>query len=182
MTDWTHVTKTEHGVVRVFILVRPPELHQNYSVPLSEIGEWLGHSALNAADIQQIWTSDLSDMSLPDLLRQGYGIDDAQIMAQQDHLEGAMDLHPTIIVIIRSSGFMNRPAKLATGGPLFMLAVFQEPGLSVAFEALPDQKVEAPKVKGTPKAPSDAAMAGRVASVALLVMAALVGIMIWVAG
>ncbi len=182
MNDLT-ITEGETGLVRVFVLVRPADLPRGQSLPLSQIARWMGVASLNEADVQQLWTDDLADMPLPDFLAAGYGIDEGQLSAQAEVLEGVMDLHPTLLVVVRSSAFVDRPQILVLDGPLHLLATLHEPGVEVAFERLPNPDPDA-VLSDAPqkKQPSDAAMSGRIAMIALLVMALLVVLMVWIAG
>ena len=183
MTEFLTVSETEHGLVRLFVLNRPADLPRGEALELAQIADWLGVQALNTADVQQIWTDDLTDLPLDDLLRQGYDIPAAEIAPHRAAIDGTMDLHPTIFVIIRSSAFLSKPLTLKQDGPLHLIATLREPGADVTFETLPNPDPEAvledPPQK---KKPSDAAMSGRIATVALLLMALLVWLMIWVAG
>jgi len=84
---------------------------------------------------------------------------------------------------MRSGAFIDNPVHLHQDGSLFLISTLKEQGANVVFEPLPNPDpvaaIESPPQK---KRPSDAAMSGRVATVALLVMALLVGLMIWIAG
>lgn len=183
MTDPMTVAEGEHGLVRLFLVHRPSDLHRGDLVPLSTLAEALGVAALRPEDVQQIWTDDMTDMSLQQLLMSGYGISAEEMAKHHDLIESAMEAHPAIFAIIRSSAFMDRPVTLTSSSLMSLIATLREPDASVDFEPLPNPDpngvlVDAPQKKP----PSDAAMSGRVATIALVVMALLVGVMIWVAG
>lgn len=179
-----HIAATETGVVRVFALTRPADMPRGQIVQVSQIAEWLRVASLNDADVQQIWTDDMiDDLDLQGLLAAGYDIDADQIAVQTDILDGAMEAHPTMFVIIRSSAFVDRPVDLHNDGPLYVIASFNEPGANISFQPLPNPD-PAPALEDAPqkKKPSDAAMGGRVATIALIVMGLLVWLMIKIAG
>lgn len=184
MTEHLTIQPNETGLVRVFFLTRPADMPRGQTLTPDQIATWLGADALNVVDVQHIWTDDLTDdLGLPELLTQGYDIDPAQIAAQDATLNAVTEMHPTAIVIARSGAFLNRPLTLPQDGPLYLVATFQEPGSAVTFEPLPNPDPEAILEDPTQKKrASDAAMSGRIATVALLVMALLVWLMIWIAG
>lgn len=179
-----HISLNETGVVRVFALNRPADMARGQEVEVAQIADWLRVSQLNAQDVQQIWTDDMvDDLDLQGLLAAGYDIDADQIAAQADRLDAATEAHPTMFVIIRSSAFVTRPVDLHDEGPLFAIASFNEPSANVSFQPLPNpdpNKVleDAPQKKQV----SDAAMGGRIATIVLVVLAALVWVMIKIAG
>jgi len=179
-----HIAANETGVVRVFVLSCPADMPRGQIVDVSQIAQWLRVAELNDADVQQIWTDDMvDDLDLQGLLAAGYDIDADQIAAQSDVLDAALEAHPTMFVIIRSSAFVDRPVDLLDDGPLFVIASFNEPGANVSFQPLPNPD-PAPAIGDAPqkKKPSDAAMGGRVATIALIVMGLLVWLMIKIAG
>lgn len=184
MTLKTTVKGTEQGVVRLFVLIRPTDMKRGYSPTIEDIAGWLGVKALDAADIQHIWTDDLTEaLGLPEMLMDGYGIDPAQVEAALPVIDAVSDLYPTVFVFIRSGAFMGRAVTLPDDSPLTVVEAFTEPGADINFEPLPNPDPQA--VLADPpqkKKPSDAAMGGRVATIALLVMGLLVWAMIKIAG
>ncbi len=183
MIDGQNISEHEYGLVRVFVLVRPSDLARGKALAPDQIAEWIGVGALDVDHIQQMWTMDLEDIGLPEFLAAGYDVRTEDLEANRDALEATGDMHPTVYVIARSPAFLTKPAELSGEGPLHLLATLREPDTSVTFDPLPNPDgtavLEDPPQK---KVPSDAAMSGRVATVALLVMALLVVLMIWVAG
>jgi hypothetical protein len=183
MIDGSTVTENEHGLVRLFVVLRPADMERGQTFALETLAAMLGVPALGAADVQQIWTDDLVDMSLQELLMSGYGVMPEDIERHAETIDATMDMHPTLYIIIRSSAFVDRPVTLADTGPAHLLATLREPDANVAFEPLPNPDpaavLEDPPQK---KRPSDAVMSGRVAMIALIVMALLVWVMIRIAG
>ena len=54
MTLRTSIKANEHGVVRVFILIRSADMKRGHSPDIGEIAGWLGVKALDASDIQHM--------------------------------------------------------------------------------------------------------------------------------
>ena len=127
-----------------------------------------------------IWTDDLVEpVGLREMLIDGYGIDAIQADAALPTLEGITDLHPRMFVFVRSGAFMDHAATLRADSPLVMIEAFREPGANISFTPFPNPDPQAVlEDKSAKKTPSDAAMGGRVATVALLVMRLLVWLMI----
>ena len=185
MTDFDPaiVAPNEHGLIRVFLVGRPPDLKVGERLPLARICEALGVDRLNEQDIQQIWNTEIEDLSFTDFLRKGYEVNEDDV-ARENFALDAMDEVKALILVIRSSAFVERPATITLEGPLMNhVATLREPDASVVFRPLPDAGAKGP-VEDPPqkKRPSDAAMSGRIATLALLVMGLLVWLMIWVAG
>ena len=183
MNNLATVSETETGVVRVFALVRPSDLARGTALTSDQLEAWIGAGPLDESQVQQLWTDDLSEMSLQDFLTAGYAVNADDLTQSRNALEGVMDLHPTVLVIVRSPAFLTRPTRIGDEGPLHLVATLREPDASVTFQDLPNPDPEA-VLQDPPqrKQPSDAAMSGRVATIALLVMAVLVILMIWIAG
>ena len=93
--------------------------------------------------------------------------------AMLDALEG-------FALLVFSSALTGSDAQLAPKAPLRHIATYRERDPAPDMAPLPSEAA-----KGAPlpnKKPSDAAMSGRFAMLALLVLFALTGLMIWVAG
>ena len=100
-----------------------------------------------------------------------------------DFALSATDDMDAVLLIVRSGAVLNKPVSLTTTAHATLIATFREPGANVSFEPLPNPDPEA-AIEDAPqkKRPSDAAMSGRIATLALIVMGILVGLMIWIAG
>lgn len=175
------VTEAEHGLVRVFHYVPNPDLPDTGDV-MNFISD-LDVGMVAANHIQRVEIKELGDMTLSAFLGAGYSIEQDKLdpyVAQLDGLGG-------VVFLMRSRAFAERPATLNRGGDAKLIATFAEPGVDVNFEPLPDESAKRPSIPApedapVKKKPSDAAMSGRVATIALLVMAFLVWLMIKVAG
>lgn len=182
MTQTMAISATEHGVVRVFLAKSPADLARGAVLPLEDIANALGVVQLNTVDVQQIWTDDTPD-GIASFLRDAYGANKDDIAAQTDAWN-TIDQTRCLVVVIRSSAFLDRPVEIVHASDLLdLIATVREPDASVHFEPLPNPD-PAPALQDAPtkKVPSDAAMSGRIATLALLVMALLVWLMIWIAG
>ncbi len=177
MTDKITIKPTEHGVVRVFAVDLPEDQiagfnRQNGTWPLQEA---LGADVLNADHVELFPVSDLDELGLTGYLEQGYGMDHADLADMRARLDG-LSGH---VLIVTSRAFGETAQTLTPRAPLRLIASFNEDTAPVAFEPLPSKAARG--TTGGKAAPSDAAMSGRIASLALLVLFALVAVVVWVA-
>ncbi|HCP80770.1 MAG TPA: hypothetical protein DIT67_03975 [Octadecabacter sp.] len=166
------VAEHEVGCVRVFHFDPP-----NDDGPIFQFQTAIGVAGLKAEDVQHVIIDELGDMPLRSFLSVAYDIDTAALdnVAELDEVSGH-------VFIVRSSAFLDRPVTLTTDGAARLVAALWEPSKLDGFA--PPIKTESAEGILTPpakKTPSDAAMSGRIATVALLIMALLVILMIWVA-
>jgi len=182
MTQTQTVSPTEHGVVRIFLVHHPEKMARGSSVPMEKIADALGVTQLNIADVQQIWTDDIPD-GFADFLTRAYDANRDDLAGQAEAWD-VIDQTRWLVVVIRSSAFLDRPVEFVHSSEMMsLIATVREPDGSVSFDPLPNPDPEAVLTDAPQKkTPSDAAMSGRVATLALLVMAFLVWLMIWVAG
>lgn len=182
MTETIHVKSGEQGVVRVLAVDLPPDgiaafTRRNGRWPLREA---LGALYLDAGKIEVFDVADLGGLGLAGYLQEGAGIPADQIAplrARLDALTGA-------VLVVPSSAFGGTDQVLTLRAPLRLIATLTEARDPVTFRPLPDESARPtpePPAAPTRKAPSDAAMSGRVAMIALLVLALLVGVMVWIA-
>ena len=180
--DPTVVSEHEHGVVRLFVAESQLRMEIAHLGTYDRLRRALGVETLAGDHIQQLQTRILEEGGLRDFLAEGYGISADELTVHQDALMAA-EQDDVMLLIIRSSAFLDRPASLITDGEAKLIATLHEPNANVSFKPLPNPDPEAvledPPQK---KRPSDAAMSGRIATVALLLMGLLVWLMIWVAG
>lgn len=193
--DPYYVGAYEHGLIRIYVIDLPPDQVPLFATEQSvdtpdynwSLKDWLGADPLNSTHIAVFDIADLGDMGLVGYLREGHNVAQAEIVAYRSALEQITGA----VAVITSSAFdgaeqiLTPPdeAPLAGKNPLRHIMTLKEEGANVTFKPLPDESAKRP-VDDAPKrkAPSDAAMSGRVATMALLVMAVLVWIMIRIAG
>ena len=182
MTQGANVTEYEDGVVRIFLASYQLSMEIGHMGTYDRLYAALGVERLDTDHVQQLQTRILEDLTLQDFLRDGYGISDEELAQYKEALDGVQQ-DSFLLLIIRSKAFESKPVTLNTSGEAQLIATLHEPGASVSFEALPNPDPEAVlEVVPQKKRPSDAAMSGRIATVALLLMALLVWLMIWIAG
>lgn len=177
MTDKITIRPTEHGVVRIFAVDLPEDQiagfnRQNGAWPLQDA---LGADVLNADHVELFPLSDLDELGLTGYLEQGHGIDPADLADMRGQLH-ALAGH---VLIVTSRAFGGQAQTLTPCAPLRLIASFHEDATPVAFDPLPSKAARG--TTGGKAAPSDAAMSGRIASLALLVLFALVALVVWVA-
>lgn len=174
------VTATEYGMIRVFRLSEPL-FHALETAPdLTPLEKSLGVILAKSADVQLIAADSLKGLGLAPFLAMGYGID-------SDALAGAVGLQDATednFVVIRSGAFGGAAVTLAETPDATLIATLEEEGPAAAkmiplqsdaaTGTLPQAEVKQPK--------SDARVGGMVATIALLVLFALAGLMIWIAG
>ncbi len=181
MTNDLEISAHIHDSVHVFALNLPPE-----EVPaFVEAGpdrwplkEALGAEALDPAGVDVIQIEDLTGVGLPGYLIDGSGMDPEAIEADRARLM-VLSGH---VLVIHSSAFQGTAQTLIPGPELTFIARYSGPGSSFVGEPLRSASAEG-QISATAEAapPSDAKMGGRVATIALLVLFLLVGLMIWVA-
>ncbi len=122
--------------------------------------------------------SDLKGLGLSGYMREGLGIAEDEIdAARLDALEG-------VLLVLRSGAFEGATLTLKPRAPLRWIGTYREEIAPVRFERLPDASVWGAVAPEEPveKRPSDAAMSGRVAMVALLIIFTMTALVVWIAG
>lgn len=180
MIDGARVTDGEHGLVRVFLASYQLDMEIGHNGTYDMVCEALGIEKIGHSDVQQVRKTALDGVSLSQFLMDAYDIEPleiAPIAKELDALDG-------LVLVIRSSAFLDRPVTLKPNDHAKLIATLREPDTSASV-TLPLMSKNAEGVLTSPpakKTPSDAAMGGRVATIALLVMGLLVWLMIKVAG
>lgn len=117
-----------------------------------------------------------TDMTLPDLIRNGYDLPMSE--ADAEALRGLVGT--AVLVMSAAFGGVEHTIDLPTN--VRLIATLRETPELSAPRAIHTKTAEGILAGGkAKKRPSDAAMSGRVAILALIVMFALVGFMIWIA-
>jgi len=181
MSDTIDIKATETGIVRVFAVDIPPD---QIGVFTARNGRWplreaLGAEALDDAHVQVFDVADLAGVGLPGYLAEGHAIPGDQI----DQARSKLAAQKGTVMVVTSRAFQGTAQTLSPQAPLSLIATLQEPHDPITFGALPDASARTPEPSEKPprKAPSDAAMSGRVATIVLLVLAVLVVVMVWIA-
>ncbi|MEX1236004.1 MAG: hypothetical protein WEB56_13560 [Roseovarius sp.] len=184
MSDKIEITATETGVVRVFAVDIPADqiaafTARNGRWPLREA---LGAEALDADYVEVFDASDLASVGLPGYLADGHAIPEDQL----EPMRARLMAQEGTLMVVTSRAFQGTAQTLTPRAPLSLIGTFQEADDPITFGALPDASARTPEAEPEAeaparKAPSDAAMSGRVATVVLLVLALLVIVMVWIA-
>ena len=170
------IPANDHGNIRVFALDGPPPADLTEKSP-DALQRLFGDATLNPDFIDIVRVSDLAGLSLSDYIKQGYDIppdsvDDAALRQVKD---------TAILIMSRASA--GRTASLILAGGVRHVTTCSLPAnLQPAAPLHSDSASGIIADPPQPKPKSDAAMSGRVAMIALIVLFALVGLMIWIAG
>ena len=169
----------EYGKLRVIAL--PTDLAHRLAPP----ADWqllfaaLGVDYLQAADIQLVDIAALGDMTLGDFLQDAYEIGPEQLAPVAAQIQAQSGY----VVLLRSGAFGGRAQQMVLQDGVRLVAFLSEPGPGpLAFGPLPAAGAAGHLAGPTRPIPSNAAILGRVATVALLVIFALTALMVWVAG
>lgn len=184
MTDKIEIGESETGVVRVFdVDLDRAEAEafnrRNGSWPLKEA---LGAESLDPHHLDLIQVEELTGFGLRQYLEEGMGVAWDDLEDQHVVIEG---LKGTVLVV-GSRAFGGQAQVLTPRAPLKLVATLNEEKPPIKFDPLPSagaQVVPAPEEPAgpEPKKKSDAAMSGRVAMIALLVLFVLTAVVVWVA-
>ncbi len=178
MSERFEIKENEHGVVRLFTVDLPEaeldEFADDSDVP-SALQEALGVDRLNMEFVELFPVSTLEGVGLAGYMVDGLGVSEAEVEEDRARLEA---LSGTVLVLL-SSAFGGHAATLTPKPPLRWVGTYTEERAPVSFKPLPSEGAKGTTGGKTP--PSDAAMSGRVASIALLVLFALVALIVWVA-
>ncbi|WP_057792118.1 hypothetical protein [Roseovarius atlanticus] len=184
MSDRIEIRESESGVVRVFdVDLTRAEAEafnrRNGSWPLKDA---LGAESLDPHYVDMMQIEDLEGYGLSQYLEQGMGVSSHDLEDAHVQIEG---LKGTVLVV-GSGAFGGEAQVLTPRAPLRLVATFNEDKAPVQFDPLPSAGAQvAPATEDDdtpePKKKSDAAMSGRVAMIALLVLFVLTAIVVWVA-
>ncbi|MBE0414429.1 hypothetical protein [Yoonia sp.] len=170
MTTLT-IPANDHGQIRVFAT------DQAIAEPTAETLEQLFGAKLDMTFIDVVRTADLGDMTLTDYIAQGYDMSpDAVDKRAVNAINGT-----AILILSRATSGQAETLTLALG--MRHVTTYSRDVRITAPVSLPDGSAKGIIGDVPAKAPkSDARIGGMIATVALIVMFALVGLMIWVAG
>lgn len=171
-----NIPANDHGALYVLELNRPPPagLEDKTDAAMQAI---FGDTLVNTDYVDIITPGMLTDLSLPDLIRNGYDMPVSP--AEAEEMRGLMGT----AVLVMSAAFGQQARTIDLPADVRLVSVLREtPDLKAPRPlrtSTADGILEGGKAK---KRPSDAAMSGRIATIALVLMFALVGLMIWIAG
>ena len=174
------ISAHERGVIRVFTLSMTEAEATALRDDPAAIDAALG-ADVNADFVEVFPISDLEDIGLLGYLSSGNAVPTEQLAPDRRKLEQLSGW----VLLVFSQAFSDQAATLTPVPTLTLIGTYGE--------ARPDWRAtetltsEAAKPFTAPsetvkKGPSDAAMSGRIATLALIVMFALTGLVIWIAG
>lgn len=179
MSERFDVKENEHGVVRLFTVDLPEGELDDFAEAKgdgpSPLQEALGVEELNTDFVELFPVSRLEGLGLPGYMIDGLGIAEADVNEDRARLESIQG--PVLVLL--SSAFDGKAQTLTPKSPLRWVGTYTEERAAVSFKPLPSDSAKG--TTGGKPPPSDAAMSGRVASIALLVLFLLVAVVIWVA-
>ena len=183
MSEEFTISATETGIIRVFALDLDADAATAFATTAADdpgvIARGLGVDSIDPAYAELFPISNLTGLGLAGYLTEGLGVPEDQVAQDRARLN-ALEGH---VLVVTSKAFAGQPVTLKPQSPLRWVGTYTEEGAPVNFAPLPDEGA-----KGTIAAPatkpgkSDARMSGMVATIALVAMFMLVGLMIWIAG
>ncbi|WP_420557975.1 hypothetical protein [Roseovarius sp.] len=184
MSERIEIRESESGVVRVFDVSLSREqaetfIRRNGSWPLQEA---LGAENLDPHYVDMMQIEDLEGYGLSQYLEQGMGVSTDDLEDAHVLIEGLKGS----VLVIGSGAFGGQAQVLTPRAPLRLVATFNEDKAPVQFDPLPSAGAQVAPATEEPDAPepkkkSDAAMSGRVAMIALIVLFVLTAVVVWVA-
>lgn len=189
------VPRNERGVVRLFALsMTDDQAKRLRDGPPSDPGDIIGDAGpepgtlsqqrklLGATFLDEKFTevfrvSDLDDLGLTGYMIDGNGVDPNQVL--EDSIKLAM--LDGWVMVVYSAAFVGQAMTLKPARELTLIGTYNELGTDWSSD-IPLTSKAATEPAKQPTKPSDAAILGRVASIALLLMFALTGFIIWMAG
>ena len=182
MTQTIHIPPNERHVIRVFQVLRSREELKSGTQsikPTQELAaELLGNGDVNRHGLELFPVSDLVGVGLSGYLVDGHGLSN-EVVAPQALILDQVDGY---VLLVFSSIFGPDGGTLDLSEDLVLVGTFAgeatdwEPGQPIETDSALPHSGQTGK-----KRPSDAAMAGRVAMVALLVLFLLTAIIVWIA-
>ena len=173
MSTKIEIKAGETGTVRVFASDLTKDQIDGFDVASA-----LGAATLDPEQIELFDVSDLQGLGLTGFLEEGHGIATDQLADMAPQLERLKG----VILIVPSRALGGEKQILTPSAPLRLVGTFFEDRPPVSFETLPSGAAQGNVNTETKPGPSNAAMSGRVAMIALLVLAALVAVLVWIAG
>lgn len=170
------IPDTDHGKIRVFSITTPvPGLKEK---KLEALVATFGNAPLDPDFVDVIELNDLGEMTFLDYLSDGYDVQPDQVdIAALTQLEGT-------VVLLMSRAHEGRHMELALAEDVRHVTTLGTGARMTIAEPIANEGAGGHIAAGKPpKLPkSDARIGGMVATVALLVMFALVAVMVWVGG
>jgi hypothetical protein len=164
------IPDNDHGALYVLAYTGPAPDDQTFETIIGQV-------TLNMDFVDLITPAQRATVPLPDLIRQGY---DMTLTSDQ---EAMLRDQQGAILLIMSRAFGGEAQQIDLPADTRLVTVLRETPVITPPEKLTSTS-GAGELTGPPAKPrkSDARMSGMVATIALLIMFALVGLMVWVGG
>ena len=184
MADWQTVTPGEHGVLRIFGIDLPDSEIASFAAEAGTVWplrDALGAPSLDPKYVEVVDVETFRTYGFARYLAEGYGIADADLVADAARLDGLRG-H---VALIASQAFGGLAANLTVMPPLRHIATFRADGSGTptgVLHAETAQPQAAPE--GTPPMPprTEPTAGGRIILLVLLLAMAIVVLMILAAG
>ena len=181
MTSDLTVTAGERGKLRVFAVNLSDKDAQMLADKPDAAAALLGVDDLDNTFAEVLAIDHIAELGLPDYLHDGYDVPSEALAADRARL-AALEGY---VLIVLSLAFRDKSLQLAPGAELTFIGSY--PTAQVDWSAKTPVTTESARpgtgVPGTAKKrPSDAAMSGRIAMAALIVLAVLTYVIVWIAG
>lgn len=137
----------------------------------------LGVSRIDPNYVEVFKAETMADYGLDTYLIEAHGMAAEQVALDADKLKSLIG--PVVVVL--SKAFGGRTAHFNLSDDLKLVGRYSAEPMTIPIEPLRSKSAEGVLSGGKAK-PSDAAMSGRIATLVLLVLFALVGAMIWIGG
>lgn len=171
------VRPLERGIIRVFALSMDETAARALRNDPGAQARMLGLERLTEGGCEVFPVADLEELGLTGYLRDGNAVSPEQLEPDRAKL-AAVD---GWVLILYSRALPEEGATLTPAPELTLIGAYAEPGVDWTPGApLASKAATDPGPPAKPH-PSDAAMSGRIASLALLVIFALTALLIWVA-
>jgi hypothetical protein len=187
VTDGLSVAASERGTIRVFSAdltpaelarLRTPSPTDPRPADLSVLAALLGVDTLAPGQVELFHSDDVAPIGLAAYLTEGSAVAEAAIAADRARLDALQGP----LLIVHSAAFGGQAVTLHPDARLRLQGVYTAETPPVRFEPLPDASArDRSPTQGAKPPMSPARVGGMVATVALLIMFALVAVVVWVA-
>ncbi len=171
------ISHLETGLVRVFALFLPDDEAKAVKQSIeTELARLLGVTALDTHQAELFPIADLDEMSLTEFLEDGHGVAPDALKgdkAKLNALEGW-------VLLLRSAAFEGLDVTLHPSAQITLIGTYAEPTTDWS-EDMPLTAASATEQNPPKKQPSEAAMAGRIATIALLFLFLFTALIVWIA-
>uniref|UniRef100_UPI004047E676 hypothetical protein n=1 Tax=Yoonia sp. TaxID=2212373 RepID=UPI004047E676 len=169
------IPANDHGAIYVLELNRPaPDgLADKTDAAMMAV---FGPAVVNTDYVDAITPGMLTDMTLADLIRNGY-----EMPVSEREAETLRGLVGTVVLVM-SAAFGGAQMQIDLPADVRLVTTLREGAQMAAPQPIYAQSAKGIVPPKPRKPSSDAAMSGRIATIALLVLFFLVAVMIWIAG